>query len=161
VSLASGAQVVKAVEQTGHAVRAVDSARGLLPRAKQKGLLAKGVASKPPKEEELALLRADAASPTKSAALREVDVVLLALHGGTREDGSISARLDLAGIAYTGTRVLGSATAIDKGYVEHLFRPAGVTTLDWLIAPVVRRQHRSRRSEDAHIEARRARTPSS
>jgi D-alanine-D-alanine ligase len=135
VSVASGAQVVKALQEAGHEVLAVDTARGLLPAPEQKLLLATGVAPKPPKEEELALLRSDAASLTKSGALREVDVVFLALHGGTGEDGTIQALLDLAGITYTGTGVLGSATAMDKDVSKRLFRAAGIPTPEWLMAP--------------------------
>ena len=135
VSVASGAQVVKALQQAGHEVLAVDTARGLLPPTEQKRLLATGVAPKPPKHEELALLQSDAASLTKAGALREVEVVFLALHGGTGEDGTIQALLDLAGIAYTGTGVLGSANAMDKDISKRLFRAAGVPTPDWLMAP--------------------------
>ena len=136
VSVASGAQVFKGLQEAGHEVVAVDTARGALPLAEQKRLLATGVAPKPPKEAELALLRSDAASLTKSASLREVDVVFLALHGGTGEDGTIQALLDLAGIAYTGTGVLGSATAMDKDISKRLLRAADVPTPDWLMAPV-------------------------
>jgi len=114
VSVASGAQVVKALEELGHDVLAVDAARGLLSQSERKQLLTTGVASKPPKEDELAIIRSEGASLTKSASFKDVDVVFLALHGGTGEDGTLQAFLDLAGIPYTGTRHLGSATAMDK-----------------------------------------------
>ncbi len=140
VSVASGAQVVKALEEAGHEVIAIDTARGALEPGEQKRLLLTGVAPKPPKEEELAIIRSDAFALTKSGSLKEVDVVFLALHGGTGEDGTIQAFLDLAGIPYTGTGHLGSATAMDKDISKHLFRAAGVPTPDWVMAPVERAQ---------------------
>ena len=136
VSVASGAQVVRALIEAGHEVLAVDSARGILAPAEQKRLLATGVAPKPPKEEELAIIRADAASLTRSASFKEVDVVFLALHGGSGEDGTIQAFLDLAGITYTGSGVIGSANAMDKDISKRLCRAAGVPTPDWMMAPV-------------------------
>jgi D-alanine-D-alanine ligase len=68
--------------------------------------------------------------------MREVDVVFLALHGGTGEDGHIQAVLDLAGLPYTGSNHIASATAMDKDLSKRLFRAAGVPTADWRMAPV-------------------------
>ena len=45
--------------------------------------------------------------------LADVDVVFLAMHGGTGEDGTVQALLDLAGIPYTGSGKLGSAIGWD------------------------------------------------
>src|SRR4029079_7762010 len=102
VSVASGAQVVKALQHVGHQVVAIDTARGALDQADQKRLLLTGVAPKPPKEEELLIIRSGATSLTKSVDLKDVDLVFLTLHGGTGEDGTLQAFLDLAGIPYTG-----------------------------------------------------------
>jgi D-alanine-D-alanine ligase len=65
----------------------------------------------------------------------ETDVVFLGLHGGTGEDGTIQAMLDLTGVPYTGSGHLASALAMDKELSKQLFRQAGVTTADWLMAP--------------------------
>jgi D-alanine-D-alanine ligase len=65
---------------------------------------------------------------------REVEVVWLALHGGTGEDGTIQAMFDLAGVRYTGSGHLASALAMDKDLSKHLFRAAGVPTPDWWMA---------------------------
>ena len=133
--MASGAQVVKALEAAGHEVLAVDTARGALGPAEQQRLLATGVAPKPPKEEELAIIRSESAGLAKSPAFKEMDVVFLALHGGTGEDGSIQAFLDLAGIPYTGSGHLGSANAMDKDISKRLFRAANIPTPEWRMAP--------------------------
>lgn len=65
------------------------------------------------------------------APARAADVVWLALHGGTGEDGTIQALFDLAGIRYTGSGHLASALAMDKDLSKHLFRAAGVPTAEW------------------------------
>ncbi|HEV2130954.1 MAG TPA: D-alanine--D-alanine ligase [Longimicrobiaceae bacterium] len=137
VSIASGAQVVQALREAGHEVVAVDTARGALGPAEEQRLLSAGVAPVPPEEEQLALIRARAPTAlTEAEELRGVDVVFLALHGGTGEDGTLQALLDLAGIPYTGSGHMASANAMDKDISKHLFRAAGVPTPDWMMAPV-------------------------
>jgi len=65
---------------------------------------------------------------------RRTEVVWLALHGGTGEDGTIQALFDLAGIRYTGSGHLASALAMDKDLSKIIFRAAGVPTADWWMA---------------------------
>jgi D-alanine-D-alanine ligase len=137
VSVASGAQVVKALREAGHQVIAVDTARGVLGAGDEQRLLTAGVAPAPPAETELAALRAGAGTPLPAAAeMRDVDVVFLTLHGGTGEDGTIQALLDLTGIPYVGSGHAASAVAMDKDWSKRLFRAAGVPTAEWLMAPV-------------------------
>jgi D-alanine-D-alanine ligase len=137
VSIASGAQVVKALRQAGHEVIAVDTARGVLGPGDEQRLLASGVAPTPPREDELTVIRAGASMPLPSAAeLQGIDVVFLTLHGGTGEDGTIQALLDLTGIPYVGSGHAASAVAMDKDLSKRLFRLAGIPTPDWMMAPV-------------------------
>ena len=133
VSVASGAQVVKALQDAGHDVLAVDTARGVLTAGDHARLLESGVAPQPPKGEELAVMRSDTSALSKSGKLKNVDVVFLALHGGTGEDGTIQAFLDLAGLPYTGSGHRGSALAMDKDTSKRLFRAAGIPTPDWIM----------------------------
>ena len=65
----------------------------------------------------------------------DTDVVFLGLHGGSGEDGTIQALLDLTGVPYTGSGHLASALAMDKDLAKKLLRQAGVGTADWLMAP--------------------------
>jgi D-alanine-D-alanine ligase len=58
------------------------------------------------------------------------------MHGGSGEDGTVQALLDLAGIPYTGSGKLGSALGWDKDVAKRLFLAAGVPTPPWLMAPV-------------------------
>jgi D-alanine-D-alanine ligase len=58
----------------------------------------------------------------------QVDVVFLALHGPGGEDGCMQGVLDLLGLPYTGSGVLGSAIAMHKGVAKALYRQAGIPT---------------------------------
>src|SRR5436190_18915792 len=53
------------------------------------------------------------ADPSSRSAL-DVDVVLPLLHGPYGEDGTVQGLLELAGLPYVGSGVLGSAVAMDK-----------------------------------------------
>jgi D-alanine-D-alanine ligase len=140
VSVASGAQVVAALDAAGHDVIAVDTARGVLSEAERANLLSSGVAPVQPSDEELALMRREApAIVTGAVDLNSVDLVFVALHGGSGEDGTLQAVLDLTGVPYTGSGHMGSAYAMDKDVAKQLFRAAGVPTPDWRMAPVTSR----------------------
>ncbi|HEX6135108.1 MAG TPA: D-alanine--D-alanine ligase [Longimicrobiales bacterium] len=138
VSIASGSQVIQALREAGHDVIAVDTASGVLDAAAERTLLSEGVKELPPDEQALDIMRTgDATAITKAPELRDVDVLFLALHGGAGEGGTLQALLDLTGIPYTGSGMLGSAVAMDKDIAKRLMRSAGVPTPDWLMAPVL------------------------
>jgi D-alanine-D-alanine ligase len=141
VSIASAAQIIPALRGLGHEVMAIDTATGRLPPGVEQKLLTSGVGPEPPSRSALAGMRESALTFSTSAAdIGDVDVVFLALHGGAGEDGRIQAVLDLAGLAYTGSNHISSATAMDKDLSKRLFRAAAVPTADWLMAPVPARQ---------------------
>lgn len=136
VSIASAAQIIPALRSRGHEVAAIDTATGRLAAAAEQHMLISGVGPAPPSSSLLADMRESAVMLRNTATdLRDVDVVFLALHGGAGEDGRIQAVLDLAGLAYTGSNHIASATAMDKDLSKRLFRAAGVATADWLMAP--------------------------
>jgi D-alanine-D-alanine ligase len=142
VSIASGAQIVSALESAGHRVTAIDSARGVLDTAAKAALLDARVAVLPPEGRALAALpnqaRALAALPDLSA----IDVVMLAMHGGSGEDGTLQGFLQMLGVPFTGTGHRGSALAMDKDVSKHLLRAAGVPTAEWLMAsPAITAAH--------------------
>jgi D-alanine-D-alanine ligase len=138
VSLASGAQVVQGLRARGHDVVAVDTATGVLDSAAEQRLLGGQVPQVLPGEQELDLLRTgDATALTKAPELAGVDVFFLALHGGAGEGGTLQALLDLTGLPYTGSGMLGSALAMDKDIAKRLMTLAGVPTPKWLMAPVL------------------------
>lgn len=136
VSVASGAQVVRALVAAGHEVVAVDTATGVLSENGREALIASGVAPAPPTEGQLSKMRGgDRTILARVPELGRVDLVFIALHGGSGEDGTLQAVLDLAGVPYTGSGHIGSACAMDKDIAKRLFRAAGVATPDWLMAP--------------------------
>lgn len=137
VSIASGLRIAAALRSRGHEVTSLDTAQGVLDASAEQALLAAGVGQAPPDLEALRALSRQSLSPGLGTlpAVREADVVFLALHGGQGEDGTLQALFDLCGVRYTGTGQLGSAMAMDKDVSKRLFRDAGVRTPDWLMAP--------------------------
>jgi D-alanine-D-alanine ligase len=59
---------------------------------------------------------------------RGVEVAFLALHGRMGEDGRVQGLLEVLGIPYTGSGVLASAVAMDKGVAKKLFRQHNLAT---------------------------------
>jgi len=136
VSLASGLRIASALREAGHVVTCVDPARGEMTRADEDAMRAAGVVRKdPPTREALQAMAERSLLPTIGAmpAIRNADVVFIALHGGEGEDGTVQAILDLYRVTYTGSGHLASALAMDKDLSKRLFRAAGVRTADWLM----------------------------
>lgn len=127
VSLASGAQVAQALRDAGHSVASVDTMQGPLSLDEEALILESGVGLSPP--EGVPYERAGVLARIPEVA--QAEMIFNALHGGKGEDGTISALLDLAGLAYTGTGMLGCALAMDKDVTKRLFRDAGVSTPAW------------------------------
>src|SRR6202167_3530625 len=151
VSLLSAASILKAIDRKKFEVvpigitkdarwRAAGDARGLLegdessiarrlragdpdttPGAK---LLQEGIPTllAPEPVETGAALMAGSVRP----AAANLDVVFPVLHGTFGEDGTIQGLFELAGIAYVGSGVLGSAAGMDKDVMKRLFQQAGL-----------------------------------
>jgi D-alanine-D-alanine ligase len=122
ISLRTGRGIAAALRALGHEALSVDAATGRM---------------LPPGEEE----RAPAAALTPVAgtgllqadALRDAEVVLIALHGGAGENGTLQALLELAGKPYTGSGVMASAVAMNKAMSKRLFEHAGIPTPAWVL----------------------------
>ncbi|MEA2533509.1 MAG: D-alanine-D-alanine ligase [Actinomycetota bacterium] len=67
-----------------------------------------------------------------AAAGLEVDVVFPVLHGPYGEDGTVQGLLDMAGIPYVGSGVLGSALGMDKEKMKRMFRDHGLPIGDFV-----------------------------
>jgi D-alanine-D-alanine ligase len=61
-----------------------------------------------------------------------VDVIFPVLHGTFGEDGTIQGLFELAGIAYVGSGVLGSAAGMDKDTMKRLFASAKLPIVKWV-----------------------------
>jgi D-alanine-D-alanine ligase len=111
VSLATGTQVLNALDPEKYAVYAIDTATGLaqLP-AGQDGAVS-ALTQLPQLEKE--------GLP---------DVVFIALHGPGGEDGSVQGFLETLRIPYTGSGVLASALAMDKARYKLLCTSASIPT---------------------------------
>jgi D-alanine-D-alanine ligase len=140
VALASAVQVVPALRSRGHEVAVVDTARGFIPEADEPALLSGVVGTEPPSIAQLhALERGLLLSGLASlAAVRDAEVLFLALHGGRGEDGTIQTLLEMVGVPYTGSGRLGSGMAMDKDISKRLFQRSGVPTAAWVMAPAAR-----------------------
>ncbi len=68
----------------------------------------------------------DASSLSPAHDVLQLDVVFPVLHGTFGEDGTIQGLFELAGLAYVGSGVLGSATGMDKEVMKRLFLAAGL-----------------------------------
>jgi D-alanine-D-alanine ligase len=61
-----------------------------------------------------------------------VDVIFPVLHGTFGEDGTIQGLFELAGIAYVGSGVLGSAAGMDKDAMKRLFASVKLPMVKWV-----------------------------
>ena len=83
------------------------------------------------------------------APVTQLDVILPIVHGRGGEDGSLQGLLELAGIPYVGSGVLGSAVQMDKEVAKRLLQVGGVPVAPWVLV----REVELRR--DPHAAARR------
>ena len=73
----------------------------------------------------------NAPSRAGEVASEPIDVWFPILHGTYGEDGTLQGLLDMAGIAYVGAGVLGSAVGMDKDVQKRLLRAARVPVVDY------------------------------
>jgi D-alanine-D-alanine ligase len=66
------------------------------------------------------------------AGLASVDVVFPVLHGPYGEDGTIQGMLELAGVPYVGSGVLGSAAGMDKPTMKKIFAHHNLPQVGWV-----------------------------
>jgi D-alanine-D-alanine ligase len=64
---------------------------------------------------------------------RPLDVIFPVLHGPFGEDGTVQGMLELAGIPYVGSGVLGSAVGMDKVVMKDVFRAAGLPVAPYVL----------------------------
>ncbi|MEW5993658.1 MAG: D-alanine--D-alanine ligase [Candidatus Zixiibacteriota bacterium] len=140
VSLTSGKAVCEALSRGGHDVVALDPADGgsLLDAEGQYVQLPSSNSSKEVVLEGATVPALATALGRKD--LRDVDVVFIALHGGSGENGVIQCLLELAGLPYTGSNMTASAVAMNKAMAKRLFTYAGIPTPEWILCSRVEKQ---------------------
>ncbi len=132
VSLASGAEVARALREAGHDVVAVDSAHGPLTPRDERRILDSGMARAAPTPGADLVARGDAAALVRTPEVSAADVLFLALHGGAGEDGTLQGLLDLLGVPYAGSGRVGCTLAMDKDVTKRLLRDAEIPTPEWI-----------------------------
>ncbi len=138
VSLVSATSVIKALDPAKYKVTPIGISR--------EGRWYRGRASRGPlsdvlKKGQEVIPSADPSGPrffardTKGASkhARGVDVIFPVLHGTFGEDGTVQGLLELAGIPYVGSGVLGSAAGMDKDVMKRLFRDDELPVADWVL----------------------------
>jgi len=68
---------------------------------------------------------------TTVSSAEPITVVLPLLHGPMGEDGTVQGLLDLAGVPYVGSGVLGSAVCMDKVMAKRVTDEAGIAQTKW------------------------------
>lgn len=63
---------------------------------------------------------------------KKFDLIFIALHGTYGEDGGVQGMLDTLGIAYTGSRTLASALAMNKVYAGQIYKVNGLPHPDFI-----------------------------
>jgi D-alanine-D-alanine ligase len=123
VSLQSAQAVMRALEQAGHEVVPIgitkqgrwmlsgEQPATMLPEPGQRGLV-------------------HLSGQTQEA--QTLDVVFPVLHGTYGEDGTVQGLFELAGVAYVGSGVLGSALGMDKLVQKTLWRGLGLPVVDFV-----------------------------
>ncbi len=150
VSLHSGEALYKAVKKLGHEVYVIDPATGQsLLDGRGNFLLTEA------NKTDFRSVAVDATTLPKELAapeLRDIDVVLLGLHGGAGENGTIQCLLDLAGLKYTGSGMRASAVAMDKALTKRLVMTIGIPTAEFQLIRL-----RERSLEESCLDRLRAR----
>lgn len=126
VSKATGKSILTALRSLNYKVKVIDPAYGL----------------NQPKNEEDYFGKTDYAAMSNknyievinSPLFDDVDAAFLALHGIWGEDGTIQSLLELRGIKYTGSKVLGSSLGMDKEMTKVMLKYNGVDTPKWTTA---------------------------
>jgi D-alanine-D-alanine ligase len=133
VSLNSAASILNAIDKTkyeivpvgitkqGQWVTSGEARRLLAGQSKAAPILPNSVSSN-----SIELSASTDLAQHNGALAQSLDVIFPVLHGTFGEDGTIQGLFELADIAYVGSGVLGSATAMDKSAMKQLFAAAGL-----------------------------------
>ena len=127
VSCVSAVSTLEALESRGHEVVAVGIDRAgvwHLADSERRPLAAEG---------PQALLEVPGGRLLADDRAIAVNVAFPVLHGPYGEDGTIQGLFEMAGLAYVGSGVLGSAVAMDKDVANRLCREAGLPISEYVV----------------------------
>ncbi len=124
VSKESGKSIYYAIKELGYNVILVDPAYGLEQPEKVEDYFSNCECGTISNENYIKVIN--------SPLFDNVDLAFIALHGKWGEDGTIQSLLELKGIKYTGSGVLGSSLSMDKARSKVMFTHFGVSTPKWI-----------------------------
>lgn len=133
VSLVTGIEIAKALQQKGHQVEAIDCAFGDS-RINNWDIDINDIIhiEHSDIENRRAELDRNILKTVDYLIKANFDVAYIALHGGYGENGQLQALLDLVKISYTGSKALASALGMNKHLSKVLFEQEGVPTAPWI-----------------------------
>jgi D-alanine-D-alanine ligase len=123
VSKASGKAIYGAIKSLGYPCILIDPAFGTDQPKEEEKFFNKKDYTKIKNENIIKTINSDL--------LNDIDLVFLALHGKSGEDGTIQSMLNLRNIKYTGSGIFSSMISMDKAFSKSLFRVNDVNTADW------------------------------
>jgi D-alanine-D-alanine ligase len=82
----------------------------------------------------------------------KVDVVFPIVHGTNGEDGTLQGLLELTGLPYVGSGVLGSAMGMDKDVAKRILRDAGIPVVPFLAVKASQWQHNRKAISEEILE---------
>jgi len=138
VSVASARSIMAAIDRSRYEVVPIAIARSgqWIAGAEPQALMAPGDAPASPEAEQVASTAVEVTGFARlpqvqgtAPGLGELDVIFSTLHGTYGEDGALQGMLEMAGIAYVGCGILGSALGMDKEKAKLVFQAAGLPTV--------------------------------
>lgn len=133
VSLVTGYNIARGLDELGYEVEAFDVAFGAHPfdfRKSQKEIVVRPL---PPEIEELKKLTTNIFDAINFTKTKGFHLVFNALHGGYGENGQLQTLLDLNNIRYTGSGAVASAIAMDKMLTKVIAERYGIPTAPWML----------------------------
>jgi D-alanine-D-alanine ligase len=132
VSWATGFAVASALAARDHAITGLDPATGQWFEGSDWYRSKRPIDKAPPESNRAHRPGSRLAQVLAEERIATFDVVFIALHGGTGEDGTVQTLLTLTGVPYTGSGPLASGVAMHKDASKRLFKQASVPTPDWV-----------------------------
>ena len=125
VSITSARSLLQAIDRDKYDVTMIPITKEgrWLPASEAPQVLEAGIAAGEWSGSPLVTVGSDEPAP-------HMDVVFPLLHGPFGEDGTVQGFLELAGVAYVGSGVLGSAVGMDKEMMRRALRAEGLPTVE-------------------------------
>jgi len=119
VSKLSSKSILEALQTLGHEVVLIDPALGLKQHNREEDYFTE--------DRDIVISPKNYIEAMGLDSLKETDLAFIGLHGKWGEDGTLQSLLEMQGIRYTGSGVLASALAMDKGMSKTIFRQNGIS----------------------------------